>query len=143
MYTLKFTHYNTSANVFFETAPENAHLLPELAQVGLSVYLKQNLVWWGQTTVLQQDADGTYMRIHTQPNFDSIESAEVRFNDFQKSSFWQENIFEWNKNNGVKGRFEILDENGNMVKLLHDNRSISVQGSGPSAWAVYVPLENV
>jgi hypothetical protein len=142
-YTLKITHYNTSANVFFETASENAHLLPALAQVGQSIHMKNNVVWNGQETVYQQDVNGTYMRVYTQPNFTSVESAETRFNDFSNSTFWQENVFEWNKNNGIKGRFEILDENGNLVKLLHDNRGISVQGSGPSAWVPYVPLENV
>lgn len=148
MYTLKITHYNTSANVFFETAPENAGLLPELNQISQSIHEKNNVIGPGldlnfQTLSYEQDQDGTYTRTYLQPGFDSVEQAESRFNDFSNSLFWQENVFEWNKNNGVKGRFEILDENGNMVRLLHDNRGISVQGTGPSAWASYVPLENV
>ena len=143
MYTLKMTHYNTSANVFFETAPENAGLLPRLSQTVASVHEKNNLDAGNQTVTYSQDQAGTHIRTIMQLGFDSIEQAETRFGDVSNSPFWQEHIFEWNKNNGVKGRFEIIDDNNNTVRLLHDNRGISVQGSGPSAWVPYVPLENV
>jgi hypothetical protein len=148
MYTLKMTHYNTTANVFFETAPENAGLLPRLSQICQSIHEKNNVISPGIAydivdPIYAQEQDGTYTRTVLQTSFTSIDQAETRFNDFLNSPFWQENVFEWNKNNLVKGRFEVLDENGNMVRLLHDNRSISVQGTGPSAWAPYVPLENV
>jgi len=143
MYTLKITHYTTSGNVFFETAPENVGLLARLSQVVNSIHEKNNVESGNQVVTYHQDQSGTYIKTTLQPNFSTVEQAEGRFNDFANSTFWQENVFEWNKNNGVKGRFEVLDENGNMVKLLHDNRGISVQGAGPSAWAPYVPLENV
>jgi len=143
MYTLKMTHYNTSANVFFETAPENAGLLARLSQTVASVHEKNNLDGGNQLVTYSQDQSGTHIRTIMQLGFDSIEQAETRFNDVSNSTFWQEHIFEWNKNNGVKGRFEIVDDNGNIVQLLHDNRGISVQGTGPSAWVPYVPLENV
>lgn len=144
-YTLKMTHYNTSANVFFETAAENYGLITRFSEICQSINEKNN-VEAGTNHRIEtygQDQTGTYIRTTLQLGFVSAEDVENRFNDMLNSSFWQENIFEWNKNNNVKSRHEILDENGNMVKLLHDNRGISVQGSGPSAWAPYVPLENV
>lgn len=143
MYTLKMTHYNTSANVFFETAAENAGLLPRLSQTVASVHEKNNLDGGNQFVTYSQDQSGTHIRTIMQLGFDSIEQAETRFGDVSNSTFWQEHVFEWNKNNGVKGRFEIVDDNGNTVRLLHDNRGISVQGTGPSAWVPYVPLENI
>ena len=147
MYTLKMTHYNTTANIFFETDPENAGLLPRLSEICQSIHEKNNVINPGISyeivdPIFGQEQDGTYTKTVLQSGFTSIDQAETRFNDFANSPFWQEHVFEWNKNNGVKGRFEVLDENGNMVRLLHDNRNISVQGTGPSAWAPYAPLEN-
>lgn len=137
-YILKKTHYNSSAPVFFMEAPENAILLADKQLVFASIYYKHGIDYAQVSVAYGQEPDGTHTRIETQP-FESVEAAESFFNDVSNSPFWQTHMFAWNRDNGVKGRFEITDEAGNLVKLLHDNRGITVSGEGPTAWAPYVP----
>jgi hypothetical protein len=138
-YSLISKFYNQTQNLFFETAPENASLLGRFAEMKASISLKHNYDFHLVSRTTTQESDGTWVYTITSTNIPTVEDAETRYQDQLNASFWQDHIFEWNKNNNVKSRTEIVDSSGNLVKLLHDNRSIGVAGSGPSAWAPYVP----
>lgn len=137
-YILKQTHYNPISAVFFEEDPENANLLADRLVTHNSIYLKNNVDWMSRQTSYGEE-DGVYTRTTTIP-FDTIEEAETFFNDIRNSLFWQQHMFPYYRDSGIKSRFEIVDQNDNLVQLLHDNRSITVAGDGPSAWEPYVPV---
>lgn len=139
-YFLKTTNYNPTANVWFDTAPENAALESDRMFMAVSLHNKNEVdAIHGVNTTYGQEPDGTYTKTHVIRGFSSVDAAETYVQDQLNSSFWQQNIFPWQRDNGVKSRTEITDASGNLVQLLHDNRSISVQGDGPSAWALYTP----
>lgn len=142
-YALKTTFYNPEENLFWHNAPENASKLSDLKAVSQSILRKNNIDWMGGSEQYGQLPDGTYTFTITYDYIDSVEQAEARFMDFSANNLWQDDMFAFHYAHGVKSRGEILDQDGNLVKLLHDNRGVGNYGvlSG-ATWQPYVPAEN-